>query len=451
MAHMPASSLPYGDWGTGLMDKIKLQWRMFAFLLGFCTLLLVVLWLMQTVFLNSMYKMVRRMEMEQAIAMVGRSINSPDFQNVLVTLEDTKEIFVSFAGERTLPHRRGPEKQPKMEITQIKSFTMEDGQTISLKFNAVITPVNATLTTLKLQLYIVTGIMIILSVLLALLISKKVSTPIAETNKSAKALASGNYDVSFKGHGFLEIRELSDTLNTAAKELGKAENLRRELMANISHDLRTPLALIYSYAEVMHDFPDEVSQDKTQIIMDETKRLSSLVNDIMDVSRLETGTMEINKKTYSLTENIKQTIERVGELVRKDGYRLTFDYQEEVYVNADEIKISQAFYNLLINAINYSVIDKDIVIRQISRNGFIRIEIKDHGCGIAPEDLPYIWDRYYKVDKTHKRGIAGTGLGLSIVKKIIYLHGGTCGAESSQDKGSVFWFQLKFHICKKTG
>ena len=388
---------------------------MFAFLLGFCALLLVVLWLMQTVLLNSMYKMVRRLEMEQAIKTVERSINSPDLQNVLVTLKDTKEITVSLADEKTPRPKRRPESKHRMEITQVRNFTLEDGKTISLLFNAVITPVNATLTTLKLQLYIVTGIMIILSVFLALRIAKKVSTPIAETNKSAKALASGNYNVSFKGHGFLEIKELSDTLNTAAAELRKTENLRRELMANISHDLRTPLALIYSYAEVMHDFPDEISQDQTQIIMDETKRLSSLVNDIMDVSRLETGTMEINKRTYSITKNISQTMERVAELVRKDGYKLSFDYQEEVYVNADEIKITQAIYNLLINAIHYSVLEKDIVIRQISYKGFIRIEIEDHGCGIAPEDLPFIWDRYYKVDKIHKRGITGSGLGLSIV------------------------------------
>ena len=406
-------------------------------------LLLVVLWLMQTVLLNSMYKMVRRLEMEQAIKTVERSINSPDLQNVLVTLKDTKEITVSLADEKTPRPKRRPESKHRMEITQVRNFTLEDGKTISLLFNAVITPVNATLTTLKLQLYIVTGIMIILSVFLALRIAKKVSTPIAETNKSAKALASGNYNVSFKGHGFLEIKELSDTLNTAAAELRKTENLRRELMANISHDLRTPLALIYSYAEVMHDFPDEISQDQTQIIMDETKRLSSLVNDVMDVSRLETGTMEINKRTYSITKSISQTMERVAELVRKDGYKLSFDYQEEVYVNADEIKITQAFYNLLINAIHYSVLEKDIVIRQISHKGFIRIEIEDHGCGIAPEDLPFIWDRYYKVDKIHKRGITGSGLGLSIVKKIIDLHGGTCGTKSSHDTGSVFWFQLK--------
>jgi len=424
------------------MDKIKLQWRIFSFLLGFCAFLLIVLWLMQTVFLNSMYKMIRRQEMEQAITMVERSINSPNLQNVLVELEDSKEIFVTITGDRPSPRRKGPESRPKMEITQVKEFVLENGQTISLTFNAIITPVNATVTTLKLQLYIITSIMIILSVFLALLIAKKVSKPIVDTNKSAKALAAGNYDINFDGHGFLEIKELSDTLNTAATELAKVENLRRELMFNISHDLRTPLALIFSYAEMMHDFPNEISSEQTQIIMDETKRLSSLVNDVMDVSRLETGTMELNKRTYCITISIEQTIERVAELVRKDGYKLCFKHQENIYVNADDIKITQAFYNLLINAIHYSVLDKDIIIRQILHNGLVRIEIEDHGSGIASENLPYIWDRYYKIDKNHKRGITGTGLGLSIVKKIISLHGGSYGVESIQGKGSVFWFQL---------
>lgn len=411
-------------------------------MLGFCAFLLIVLWLMQTVFLNSMYKMIRRQEMDQAITMVERSINSTNLQNVLIELEDSKEIFVTITGDRPSPHRKGPESRPKMEITQVKEFVLEDGQTISLTFNAIITPVNATVTTLKLQLYIITGIMILLSVFLALLIAKKVSKPIVDTNKSAKALAVGNYDIHFNGHGFLEIKELSYTLNTATTELAKAENLRRELMSNISHDLRTPLALIFSYAEMMHDFPNEISSEQTQIIMDETKRLSSLVNDVMDVSRLETGTMEINKRTYCITKSMEQTIERVAELVRKDGYRLCFNHQENIYVNADEIKITQAFYNLLINAIHYSELDKDIIIRQILHNGLVRIEIEDHGSGIASENLPYIWDRYYKIDKNHKRSITGTGLGLSIVKKIITLHGGSYGVESIQDKGSVFWFQL---------
>src|SRR5699024_3612260 len=119
-------------------------------------------------------------------------------------------------------------------------------------------------------------------------------------NNGAKLLASGDYNIHFTGTSYREIHELSDTLNYTASELSKVEDLRRELMANISHDLRTPLALIYSYAEMMHDFPKEVTQEHTEVIMEETTRLSNLVSDIFDVSQLETGTTELNKKIYNI-------------------------------------------------------------------------------------------------------------------------------------------------------
>lgn len=285
--------------------------------------------------------------------------------------------------------------------------------------------------------------MLALSVVLALIISKRISKPIEEINKSAKILAGGNYDIHFQGKGFLEIEELSDTLNTAAIELNKVETLRRELLANISHDLRTPLSLIYSYAEMIHDFPDEVTQDQTQIIMDETQRLKTLVNDLLDISKLESGTQKLSLSNYNLTKSIKATTERVSELVKKAGYSLSFIYDKEVSVNADETRITQVFYNLLTNAINYTGEDKNITVHQIVSDKNVRIEVTDIGRGIASENLPYIWDRYYKVDKKHKRAIMGTGLGLSIVKKVIELHGGNYGVESQVGKGSTFWFELK--------
>ncbi len=265
--------------------------------------------------------------------------------------------------------------------------------------STMISPVNATVTTLRYQLYFVTGIMILLSVLLAVIISKKVSTPIEKLNSGAKVLSKGDYDVTFSGSGYREIEELSDTLNTAATELGKVEKLRRELMANISHDLRTPLSLIYGYAEIMHDFPGEISPEQTQTIMDETRRLSSLVDDVMDISKLESGMESLSLSDYSLTRSLKATTDRVAELIKKDGYKLTFEYGEEIRVSADEIKIIQAYYNLLINAVNYTGADKTVKVRQTAEDGFVRIEVTDTGEGIPKENLPYIWDRYYKADK----------------------------------------------------
>lgn len=428
------------------MDKLKLQWKIFGFLLGFCALLLAILWLFQTVFLSDMYKFIRKNEIERAITLVEKNINSPNLEDILRELEYNKEIIVRPTNNYIPPALPAPDirnrRQPET-ITNTKEFTLEDGSKISLTFHAIVTPVDATVSTLRMQLFIITGIMIFLATLIAIIISKRISNPIEQINQSAKALAKGDYETEFHGRGFLEIKELSDILNTAALELSKVERLRRELMANISHDLRTLLAFIYSYAEMMHDFPHEVTSEQSQIIMDEAKRLTSLVNDMLDISCLETGITRLNKENYNLTERLRETINRMNRLVENKGYQLNFEYEEDVYIHADEVKITQAFYNLLINAITYSGDDKTVIVRQSVKGNAVKIEVIDHGEGIDQSDLPYIWERYYKVNKEHKRPIIGTGLGLSIVKKIIEMHNGKYGVELEVGKGSIFWFQLE--------
>ncbi|MGI6674335.1 MAG: HAMP domain-containing sensor histidine kinase [Limnochordia bacterium] len=276
-----------------------------------------------------------------------------------------------------------------------------------------------------------------------MIISKRIAKPIEQINLSAKALARGDYDTEFRGTGYLEIEELSDTLNTAAEELSKVERLRRELIANVSHDLRTPLTFIYSYAEMMHDFPDEVTPEQSQIIMDEAKRLNALVSDMLDISLLEAGAVKLNKERYNLTESLRATINRMNELFRKEGSRVEFEYAEDICVLADEVKITQAVYNLLLNAISHSGAGRTVVVRQSKLGNCVRIEVIDRGEGIKPSDLPNIWERYFKADSKHKRPMLGTGLGLSIVKKVIDLHGGRCGVESEEGKGSTFWFELE--------
>lgn len=427
------------------MNNLKLQWKIFSFLLGFCVLLLLILWVFQTVFLSDMYKFVRKSEMEKAIVLVEENINSSTLEDVLYELELTKEITVRPTQDFTPPGRpvlNRLEHRRSETITKIQEFVLDNGSDISLTFYASITPVDATVSTLKVQLLIITGIMVLLAILIAIIISKRISKPIEQINESAKMLTLGKYEIEFKGEGYLEIVELSDTLNIAAKELSKVEQLRRELMANISHDLRTPLALIYSYAEMMNDFPNGITLEQSQIIMDESKRLTSLVNDILQISNFERGTSKLNKRRFNLTESLEKTINRMRELVKNEGFQLEFKYDNDAYLFADEGKIIQAFYNLLLNAITHGGDSKAVRIKQIIKEDIIRIEVIDHGEGIKQSDLPYIWERYYKVDKTHNRSITGSGLGLSIVKKIIEIHDGEYGVESEIGKGSIFWFSL---------
>jgi len=431
------------------INKQRLKWKIFSFLLGFCSLLLVILWLFQTVFLNDMYKFIRKQELNQAIAIVEREIDNPELQTILFRMQAENDIIVAPTRDFIPPHRPGREafgsrnNMSLQTITEVKEFTLQSGQTVSLTFYALVVPVNATVTTLRYQLYFISGIMILLAVCLALIIAKRVSKPIEEISQKAQTLAKGDYDTRFDGKGFFEIVALSDTLNTAAVELSRVEALRRELLANVSHDLRTPLSLIYSYAEMMNDFPGEITPEQTRVIMDETRRLTALVNDVLDISQLENDMERLATTRFNLTLNIRETVERVQELLENENFDITFTHNNDVYVNADETKIGRVFYNLLINAVNYSGDSRNIGIMQSITENRVRISITDSGEGIAEDDLPFIWDRYFKSGKKHKRAVIGTGLGLFIVKKIIEIHGGEYGVTSKIGKGSTFWFQIE--------
>ena len=260
-----------------------------------------------------------------------------------------------------------------------------------------------------------------------------------EINNSAKALAEGDYAIRFGEQGAREVRELSRTLNYAAGELSKVEGLRRDLLANVSHDLRTPLTMIKGYSEVMRDLPGENTPENVQIIIDEAQRLTDLVNDLLDLSKLEAGVLPLEKARFNLTESIRQILHRYDKLA---DYRFPFHGEEDVWVEADELKISQVVYNLVNNAITYSGEDKTITLTQQVEQGKVRISVTDTGEGIPQEKLKDIWERYYKVDKEHKRAQMGSGLGLSIVRNILEMHGGQYGVTSQLGKGSIFWFEL---------
>jgi len=334
-------------------------------------------------------------------------------------------------------------------VIYTKIATTKSGENILILLNTSISPVVSTVQTLKVQLLWITVIMIVLAVIMALLLAKNLSSPIVKINKSAKVLAQGKYDVDFEASGYREIAELANTLNYAAKELSKVESLQRELIANISHDLRTPLTMITGYAEVMRDIPNENTPENVQIIIDEAKRLTTLVNDVLDISKLQSGTIPFNGEVLNLTENIREILTRYTKLTE---YQIIFEANEDVYVYGDALKLSQVVYNLINNALTYIGEDKTVTIKQIlipSENGKqsrVRIEVIDTGDGIEQSKLNDIWDRYYKVDKNHKRAAVGTGLGLNIVKTILDMHqGATYGVKSQVGHGSTFWFELNIY------
>ena len=319
----------------------------------------------------------------------------------------------------------------------------DDGLEEVIMVNSVLTPVDATVSTLKAQLKLISVIMIIVAFFLAAIISKSVSKSIIHLNDGAKRLAAGDYSVKFNSRDYMEVAELSDTLNYTATELGKTDSFQKELIANVSHDLRTPLTMIKGYAEVMRDIPGENTPENVQVIIEETERLTGLVNDMLDISKLKAGTITIQPEDYNITESIRHVLERYNKLREVEGYTIDFIYDDEVIVYADEQKMYQVLYNLVNNAINYTGDDKKVTVIQKTFDNTLRIEVKDTGEGVKQEDIPYVWDRYYKDKTAHKRAIQGTGLGLSIVKNVLELHGAKYGVSSIQGQGATFWFEIQ--------
>ena len=305
-----------------------------------------------------------------------------------------------------------------------------------------IIPISATTRVLTYQLIIITALLLVASVIASIIISRRLSRPIEKMTKEASVLATGRYDVNFEGGSFREAKELGDTLNYAAGELSKLDAMQKELIANISHDLRTPLTMIRGYSEVMRDIPGEMNAENIQVVIDETTRLSSLVTDLLDLSKLTEEGAVINPERFSLTETVREALSRYSHLVEKDGYDITFEADRDVYVVADKTRMLQVVYNLVNNAINYTGEDKKVTVTQTEEGGKVKISVTDTGEGIPEDQLPKIWERYYKVGTFHDRGRVGTGLGLSIVKNVLTKHGASFGVTSKIGEGSTFWFEL---------
>ena len=272
--------------------------------------------------------------------------------------------------------------------------------------------------------------------------SRSISEPIIETNEAARELSRARYQRPPHSGGYREIAQLNDTLVQTAEDLRKVEDLQRELIANISHDLRTPLTMIEGYAEAMRDIPDEITPENMQIIIDETERLSTMVNEVLDFSRLRTGSLELTMTRFNLTELIRKIVDRISHMTAVEGYTVTFEAGEDVFVTADSGRISQVIYNLAGNALTYTGADKTVRIRQEQKDGTVRITIADSGEGISPEERPFIWDRYYRSRENHKRAVIGSGLGLNICRGILENHHAPYGAETPPEGGTVFWFAL---------
>ena len=324
--------------------------------------------------------------------------------------------------------------------TLIYGQRLDDGNILYI--NTSVGAIDSAVSIIRIQLCAVTALALIVGFLIAIFISKRFSRPISQLSEQSLKMADGNFDIDFKKGFCAETDKLADSLAYAADKIAETDKLRRELLANVSHDLRTPLTMIKGYAELIQDMDgEENTNNDAEIIIREADRLSLLVNDILYYSKLQSGAVKFEIEKINMSSLAETTAEQFSAIGKTNGINITRSIEPDKYVTADEKRIQQVLYNLISNAVAHTKKGKNICICVFEKNGIIRTEIHDAGSGISPEELPHIWERYF----TSKKG--GTnGLGLAIVREILTLHNANFGVESKEEVGSTFWFELEKSI-----
>ena len=453
------------------LNKNKLTRHIWFYLIIFTLSIILFLWFFQVIFINSYYEYSKTKQIKRVTNEILSNYDSDvEYLDKLsyeknICIEVVKNritIYSSNDSTRGCIISSGKYKNDFYEndlneqtyklinpLLNTKSliYARKYNDDITIFVNASLEPLDNTISILSNQLIIVSIIVIILSLIIGYFISKRISKPIVKMNEKAKKLANGNYDFTFDNNSNIyEIDELANTLNYAKKELAETDELRRDLLANVSHDLKTPLTMIKGYAEMIRDLNSDNVEKRNanlNVIIEESERLNILVNDLLTLSKIQANKDILEKENFDIVELINNIIKRYSIYKDTEGYIFEVNTPDKVIVNADKKKIEQVIYNLINNAINYTGDDNKVIVNVLVDKN-IRVEIKDTGKGIKKEDLPHIWDKYYHSKKKHKRNVIGTGIGLSIVKTILESHNFKYGVESKRNKGTTFYFE----ICK---
>lgn len=459
------------------LKRNSLHIKIWEYFLLFSIFILGFLWIFQVLFLNQFYKLSKTKDIETVAKTIKKNKTNEDLAAIIDQISFDRSVCVEVVNEKantlyssiffgkgcitnkedSLKYKRDFIRSNEDDFTYDLINPMFDNHTLvkAIKLdsqtyafiNTSVDPIDGTVSILQSQLVIVTIVILILSFVISYFISHHISFPIVRINKSAKRLAAGQFNTVFDaGEDILELRELADTLNYTRDELAKTDELRQDLMANVSHDLKTPLTMIKAYAEMSLDLHSNNKKKRTEdmnIIMAEVDRLTILVNDILELSSMQSEINQLNLESFDLIELIEEILHRYQFLQELEQYHFIFQHKDtKLMVTADKKKLEQVIYNLINNAINYTGNDNKVIISITSMQDGIMVAIQDTGKGIKKEDIPYIWERYYKNAKKHKRNLVGTGLGLAIVKNALELHHYSYGVSSKKNQGSTFYFKI---------
>ena len=463
-----------------MKKKYSLRFQLLFILLIFTVGLLALVNFVQTTFLDDFYKSNKIKSIESVGRTIASSIGNEDADEIIEHISMSNEVCVRIVSNDENYNYVGPCTLRSLDNTTINMIASEvletenseklfddfhyqrrfddrpedvyifakliqyEEENIMIMVSSGITPLNATISTLKSQYLIIMAIVILMTIVLALILSRYIVNPIKQINNESRNLSKGEYDGDNVKSSSEEFAQLNDTLIKANDDILKAEKAKKELLGNVSHDLRTPLTMIVGYGEMIRDLPEENTEENINVIIDEAKRLSTLVDDLIDISKIESIKVELDKKVINLNDLLNSVYRQYDLYCRSQNIDFELKLSDDINIEADEKRIKQVLYNFVNNSLNYNdKADRKMVLGCEKMNDSYRVYVYDNGEGIEEKDIDNIWDRYYKVDKEHRRHHIGSGIGLSLAKELLETHNFNYGVESKKGEYSKFYFDVK--------
>lgn len=287
---------------------------------------------------------------------------------------------------------------------------------------------------------------ILISFIVGFLFSRHLSNPIQRMNRVARRIASGEFTEKIPISGKDEVWQLAENFNHMVQSLEQLETLRRDFVSNVSHELRTPITTIKGFVEGILDgtIPQERQQTYLRIVCDETNRMKRMVNDLLDLTKLESGAATLNRTSFDINELIRICVISMSQQLEDKNLMFDADFvTDRLFVRADRDAIQRVLLNLMGNAVKFTPDGGEIRVRTRQERDHCHVEVSDTGTGISEADLPFVFDRFYKTDKSRSTDRTGLGLGLAITKNILTAHGETIFVESGINHGTTFHFTLQ--------
>lgn len=357
-----------------------------------------------------------------------------------------KEFAQVMEGETIVKEGKFGERFPIPVLTVGVPFKIKDDIVGAVFVHSPVQEIRGTIQETYKNIWFAAIISAVISIILLFFTSKLISRPLMEMNQISREFAKGNFKKRLEISSKDEIGQLAFNFNAMADSLENLENMRRSFVANVSHELRSPLTSIRGYIQGVLDetIPPEESDKYLSIALDETKRLNKLINELLDLAQIESGQFPLTVTTFEINELIRRVLISQEERITAKDIEVSIDFQDEdYYVEGDKDRIQQVLYNLIDNAIKFNPEKGTLGIRTWDYEDVVFVKIEDQGPGIPKDEIRHIWERFYQVDKSRSFKKGGTGLGLSIVKKIIEEHGQDVWINSKVGEGTEFIFSLR--------